>query len=111
MLQGMCCRSWCTELLQNQGYKSPFVCPLGKEKEANKARVELSQGSKSDLVALVNAYEGWKVERASFAWRYYLSKETMDLSPWLEAFYIFFAIFFTIFVHACAHDALQPRHW
>lgn len=60
------------------GYKSPFVCPLGKEKEANKARVELSQGSKSDLVALVNAYEGWKVERASFAWRYYLSKETME---------------------------------
>lgn len=60
------------------GYKSPFICPMGKEKEANKAREELSQGSKSDLVALVNAYEGWKVGKASFAWDFYLSKETMD---------------------------------
>lgn len=51
------------------------------EKEANKAREELSQGSKSDLVALVNAYEGWKVGKASFAWQYYLSKETMDFRP------------------------------
>lgn len=51
---------------------------MGKEKEANKAREELSQGSKSDLVALVNAYEGWKVGKASFAWEFYLSKETMD---------------------------------
>ena len=60
------------------GYKSPFICPMGKEKESNAARLELSEGSNSDLVAMVNAYEGWKVEKAEFAKRYFLSKETME---------------------------------
>lgn len=60
------------------GYKPPFICPMGMEKAANKARQELSEGSSSDLVAMVNAYEGWKVGRDAFARQYFLSKETME---------------------------------
>ena len=84
------------------GYKSPFLCPLGREREANQAKQALADGSKSDLIALVRAafrhlamppfelastspgrpaaeaYEGWKTGRADFARRNFLSNETMD---------------------------------
>ena len=74
------------------------------EKEANKAREELSQGSKSDLVALVNAYEGWKVGKASFAWQYYLSKETMDFRP--TANQILFLLFLCLCWDSQCQDGL-----
>ena len=42
------------------GYKSPFLCPMGLEREANQAKANLAQESKSDLIALVNAaWHGW----------------------------------------------------
>ncbi|CAE8720871.1 unnamed protein product [Polarella glacialis] len=60
------------------GYKSPFLCPLGKEKESNEAKRQLSKGSQSDHIALANAYDGWCSGRASFANRHFLSHQTMD---------------------------------
>lgn len=60
------------------GYKSPFLCPMGKEKEANAAKAYLADGSNSDLVALANAYEGWCSGKARFANQYFLSHQTMD---------------------------------
>ncbi|CAE7771224.1 unnamed protein product, partial [Symbiodinium necroappetens] len=60
------------------GYKSPFLCPMGLEKEANQAKAALADGSKSDLIALVNAYEGWKRGKAGFARQNFLSHQTMD---------------------------------
>lgn len=60
------------------GYKSPFLCPLGKEKEANAAKRNLAAGSQSDLMALANAYVGWCARKASFANENFLSHQTMD---------------------------------
>ncbi|CAE7641968.1 unnamed protein product, partial [Symbiodinium pilosum] len=60
------------------GYKSPFLCPMGQEKDANLAKANLAKGSKSDLIALVNAYKGWKRGGVSFARQNFLSNETMD---------------------------------
>lgn len=60
------------------GYKSPFVCPMGKEKEANEAKRRLADGSQSDLVALSNAYGGWRQRGARFANENYLSHPTLD---------------------------------
>lgn len=60
------------------GYKSPFLCPMGKEKEANAAKRLLADGSRSDLVALANAYTGWCSGKARFANQHFLSHQTMD---------------------------------
>ena len=60
------------------GYKSPFLCPLGKEREANEAKRMLAAGSDSDHWALVNAYAGWVRERGRFANRHFLSHQSMD---------------------------------
>ena len=49
--------------------RSPFQCPMGMEKAANQARLNLAQKSRSDLIALVNAYEGWRVGKRDFARR------------------------------------------
>lgn len=42
---------------------------MGMEKAANQARLNLAQKSRSDLIALVNAYEGWRVGKRDFARR------------------------------------------
>jgi hypothetical protein len=60
------------------GYKSPFLCPLGKEAEANAAKRELSGDSESDHVALVAAIDGWNRDRHRFANRYFLSSQTLE---------------------------------
>jgi len=60
------------------GYKSPFLCPMGKEREANAAKAELANNSQSDLMALANAYDGWCAGGAGFANRYFLSHQTLN---------------------------------
>eukprot|EP00929_Paragymnodinium_shiwhaense_P078463 TRINITY_DN40685_c0_g1_i1.p1 TRINITY_DN40685_c0_g1~~TRINITY_DN40685_c0_g1_i1.p1 ORF type:complete len:858 (-),score=188.78 TRINITY_DN40685_c0_g1_i1:226-2799(-) len=60
------------------GYKSPFICPMGKEKEANAAKKRLAHGTHSDHFALVVAYEGWMKSKWSFASANFLSGQTMD---------------------------------
>jgi len=60
------------------GYKSPFLCPMGKEKEANAAKLALAEDSQSDLMALCNAYRGFLTGRNRFANQHFLSPQTMD---------------------------------
>ena len=59
------------------GYKSPFVCPLGKEREADEAKQRLAGGSGSDHIALARAYEGWRAGGARFAQQHFLSPQTL----------------------------------
>lgn len=60
------------------GYKSPFLCPLGKEAEANAAKRELAGDADSDHAALVAAMDGWSKERHRFAQRFFLSPQTLE---------------------------------
>ena len=60
------------------GYKSPFLCPLGKEAEANAAKRALAGDAKSDHAALVAAIDGWQRERHRFASRHFLSSNTLE---------------------------------
>ncbi|XP_021366519.1 ATP-dependent RNA helicase DHX36-like isoform X2 [Mizuhopecten yessoensis] len=59
-------------------FKSAFVTPLGKESEADRAKVKLSDGSQSDHIMLVNAFKGWeKAKRqgtgSQYCWENFLS--------------------------------------
>ncbi|CAJ1380664.1 unnamed protein product [Effrenium voratum] len=72
------CHNQMLTICASLGYKSPFQCPMGMEKAANQARLNLAQKSRSDLIALVNAYEGWRVGKRDFARRNFLSHETLD---------------------------------
>ena len=67
------------------GYKSPFLCPLGKEAEANAAKRELAGDTNSDHAALVAALDGWQRERHRFASRHFLSANTLDYIARLRA--------------------------
>ena len=60
------------------GYKSPFLCPLGKEREADQAKRDLAGGSGSDHIALVRALDGWREGRHRFASRHFLSPTTLE---------------------------------
>ena len=60
------------------GYKSPFLCPLGKEAEANAAKLHLAGSTESDHAALVAALDGWERERTRFAHRFFLSPQTLE---------------------------------
>ena len=60
------------------GYRTPFLCPLGKEAEANAAKRLLAGGTESDHTALVAALDGWQREGYRFASRYFLSPNTLD---------------------------------
>ena len=72
----------CTEpmltIAAGLGYKSPFLCPLGKEREADQAKRELAGGSASDHIALVRALDGWAEGRHRFASRHFLSPTTLE---------------------------------
>jgi len=66
------------------GFKDPFVFPLGKQKEAENARSKFAGETRSDHLALLNAFQGW--ERAvrhgrekDFCWRNFLSGNTMKM--------------------------------
>ncbi|XP_078362233.1 ATP-dependent DNA/RNA helicase DHX36-like isoform X2 [Oculina patagonica] len=66
------------------GFKDPFVTPLGKQKEAEQARARFAGDTRSDHLALLNAFQGW--ERSAqqgrerdFCWRNFLSVNTMKM--------------------------------
>ncbi|XP_074635335.1 ATP-dependent DNA/RNA helicase DHX36-like isoform X1 [Acropora palmata] len=66
------------------GFKDPFVSPLGKQKEAERARAYFAGDTRSDHLALLRAFQGW--EQASrggrereFCWRNFLSGNTMKM--------------------------------
>nr|KAG5698926.1 hypothetical protein BaRGS_024847 [Batillaria attramentaria] len=50
-----CCLDPILTVAASLSFKDAFVIPLGKEKEADAARKELSEGSKSDHIVLINA--------------------------------------------------------
>jgi len=66
------------------GFKDPFVFPLGKQKEAEQARIRFAGDTRSDHIALLNAFQGW--EKASlqgserdYCWTNFLSANTMKM--------------------------------
>ncbi|KAK3104587.1 hypothetical protein FSP39_005663 [Pinctada imbricata] len=65
-------------------FKDAFVIPLGKEKLADMRRKELSEGSKSDHIMLINAFDGWEHHRRTrtdgqYCWENFLSGNTLKL--------------------------------
>ncbi|XP_047329773.1 DExH-box ATP-dependent RNA helicase DExH3-like [Impatiens glandulifera] len=62
--------------------RDPFLMPFDKKELAESARAKFSAHDYSDHIALVRAYEGWKVaekERSGneFCWRNFLSAQTL----------------------------------
>ncbi|KAL6449085.1 hypothetical protein ACFW04_000652 [Cataglyphis niger] len=65
-------------------FKDAFYCPLGKEEEANKKKLELSMGEYSDHIALAEALRRFEVARrrgnaGQFCREYFLSFNTLKL--------------------------------
>ncbi|XP_070169904.1 ATP-dependent DNA/RNA helicase DHX36-like [Polyergus mexicanus] len=65
-------------------FKDAFYCPLGKEEEANKRKLELSMGEYSDHIALAEALKRFEVARrrgnaGQFCREYFLSFNTLKL--------------------------------
>lgn len=65
-------------------FKDAFMIPLGKEKEVDRIRMELSQGSKSDLLLTGDVLMQWEMEVKSgnggpFCWRNFLSQNTLNM--------------------------------
>lgn len=65
-------------------FKDAFYCPLGKEEEANKKKLELSMGEYSDHIALAEALRRFEVARrrgnaGHFCREYFLSYNTLKL--------------------------------
>lgn len=65
-------------------FKDAFYCPLGKEEEANKKKLELSMGEYSDHIALAEALRRFEVARrrrnaGDFCREYFLSFNTLKL--------------------------------
>ncbi|KAJ3647260.1 hypothetical protein Zmor_024787 [Zophobas morio] len=61
-------------------YKDPFQLPVGKEKEANLMKLELSDGIKSDHLLFHEALKGFERcgnNSRQFCWRYFLSYHTL----------------------------------
>lgn len=61
----------------------------GKEEVADRKRKELSEGSFSDHIMLVNAFRQWEDARTNprmeeeFCWDYFLSKNTLKVGSYV----------------------------
>ncbi|KAJ1522137.1 hypothetical protein ONE63_002448 [Megalurothrips usitatus] len=65
-------------------FKDAFMIPLGKEKEVDRIRLQLSNGSKSDHLLTGNVLMQWEDEVArgrggQFCWKNYLSQNTLTM--------------------------------
>mmetsp|Transcript_4761 Transcript_4761/g.11570 ORF Transcript_4761/g.11570 Transcript_4761/m.11570 type:complete len:1162 (+) Transcript_4761:43-3528(+) len=74
------CPSHMLTICATLSFKSPFVLPMGKEKEADQAKKQLADGLESDhllFAYVVSEYQS----RPSFDWcsRNFLSKATLDM--------------------------------
>ncbi|XP_044272686.1 ATP-dependent DNA/RNA helicase DHX36 [Tribolium madens] len=61
-------------------FKDPFQLPIGKEKEVNNVKLELSRGIKSDHLLFHEALKGFEESGSSsrqFCWNYFLSHQTL----------------------------------
>ncbi|KAK3911803.1 ATP-dependent DNA/RNA helicase DHX36 [Frankliniella fusca] len=65
-------------------FKDAFMIPLGKEKEVDRIRLELSEGRKSDLLLIGDVLIRWEEEckrgrGGSFCWENFLSQNTLTM--------------------------------
>ncbi|CAM1323700.1 DHX36 (predicted) [Pycnogonum litorale] len=65
-------------------FKEAFIIPLGKEELVDNQKRILSYGSKSDHIALLNAFKGWEdardpSEKRHFAYSNFLSESTLKM--------------------------------
>ncbi|XP_034231091.1 ATP-dependent DNA/RNA helicase DHX36-like [Thrips palmi] len=65
-------------------FKDAFMIPLGKEKEVDRIRMQLSNGSKSDLLLTGDVLMQWEMEVKNgnggpFCWRNFLSQNTLNM--------------------------------
>lgn len=64
-------------------FKDPFQMPLGKERIADKKKLELSNGQQSDHLLFYEALSQFEeldhYERKQFCWEYFLSQNTLNL--------------------------------
>ena len=63
--------------------KDPFLAPLGKEKEADREKRILAHHSKSDHIALINAFKGWEEAKrnhseSNYCWEHFLSMNHLN---------------------------------
>nr|XP_039270270.1 ATP-dependent DNA/RNA helicase DHX36-like [Styela clava] len=70
----------------NLSFKDPFVVPLGKEREADRRKKDIADGTNSDHLMLLNAYQGWESsvreghrEESQYCWDNFLSKSTLGM--------------------------------
>ena len=61
--------------------KSPFVIPLEKKEEADRAKREFARGEPSDHLAVLNAYRSWTLskDKGAFCWQNFLSAHTLRM--------------------------------
>jgi hypothetical protein len=74
--------------LASSAKSNKFFLVQGKEKQADAKRKELSDGSKSDHVVLINAMKRWErsVSRGTdrqFCWEFFLSSTTLRVGTHL----------------------------
>ncbi|XP_064611599.1 ATP-dependent DNA/RNA helicase DHX36-like [Liolophura sinensis] len=79
-----CCLDPVLTVAASLGFKDAFTIPLGKEKEADRRRKELSKDSKSDHILLINAFQGWERAKSrgtdrQYCWDNFLSANTLRM--------------------------------
>lgn len=65
-------------------FKDPFVVPLHRQQEADRVRRRLAGDSRSDHLALLRAFEGWRGARGQreerdYCWEHFLSASTLQM--------------------------------
>ncbi|PVD36953.1 hypothetical protein C0Q70_03946 [Pomacea canaliculata] len=79
-----CCLDPILTVAASLSFKDAFFTPLGKEKEVDSARRELSGGHKSDHIVLINAMKGWERSLSrgtdkNYCWQNFLSSTTLRM--------------------------------
>uniref|UniRef100_A0A4W3HMA8 ATP-dependent DNA/RNA helicase DHX36 n=1 Tax=Callorhinchus milii TaxID=7868 RepID=A0A4W3HMA8_CALMI len=82
----LCCLDPVLTIAASLSFKDPFVIPLGKEKIADGKRRELSKGSRSDHLTVVNAFKGWEEAKRrgfrserDYCWEFFLSANNLQM--------------------------------
>ncbi|KAH9329485.1 hypothetical protein KI387_001593 [Taxus chinensis] len=65
-------------------YRDPFVLPIDKKEEADKAKRAFAEYSYSDHICLLRAFEAWKLAKRNgqerkFCWQNFLSQQTLQM--------------------------------
>jgi ATP-dependent RNA helicase DHX36 len=82
------CLDPCLTIASSLGFRNPFVMPMDKKEEADRAKVAFADGLASDHAAFLHAYDGWKRAGgssmgrgggASYARTHFLSQSTLTM--------------------------------